>query len=173
MTDREGLEGFCHREHARLVRSLTLYTGDPLVAEECAQEALLTACQRWPEVASMASPAGWLHRVAFNHAHAYFRRRRVEWRALQRRGSGADIAYELPDSVEAIALRDAVGRLPHKQRAALVLRYLTGLSVAETAAALGITPEAARALTHRAIVALRSRGHEFTAVEEREVQGAN
>ncbi len=173
MTDREDLEGFCHREHPGLVRSLTLYTGDPFVAEECAQEALLTACRRWPEVATMASPGGWLHRVAFNHAHAHFRRQRVEWRALQRRGPGDDGAYELPDSAGAIALRTAVSRLPHQQRAALVLRYLTGFTVAETAAALGISPEAARSLTHRAIVALRSRGHEFDAVEEGKVAGAN
>lgn len=36
MVDRDGLEAFCRREHPRLVRSLTLYTGDPLLAEECA-----------------------------------------------------------------------------------------------------------------------------------------
>lgn len=173
MKDHDELEGFCRREHAGLVRSLTLYTGDPLVAEECAQEALLVACRRWPEVAVMASPAGWLHRVAFNHAHAHFRRRRAEWRALQRRNAGTEEAYELPDTAGAIALRTAVGHLPHQQRAALVLRYLTGFDVAETAAVLGISPEAVRSLTHRAIVALRSRGHDFTADEVGEVADAS
>jgi RNA polymerase sigma factor (sigma-70 family) len=125
--DREGLEAFCRRQHPGLVRSLSLYTGDPLLAEECAQEALLAACRRWSQVSRLAAPAGWVHRVGFNHANAYFRRRRAERRALQRRGADAEAVYELPDSAAAIALRAALARLPRRQRAVLVLRYFAGL----------------------------------------------
>jgi RNA polymerase sigma factor (sigma-70 family) len=173
MADREGLEAFCRRQHPGLVRSLTLYTGDPLLAEECAQEALLAACRRWSQVSLLAAPAGWVHRVGFNHANAYFRRRRAERRALQRRGAGVEAVYELPDSAGAIALRAALASLPRRQRAVLVLRYFAGLDVAETAQALGVSPEAVRSLTHRAVVALRTHNREFAAVEEGEVSGAS
>lgn len=172
MADRDLLEAFCRREHPALLRSLALYTGDPLLAEECAQEALLAACRNWSQVSELASPAGWLHRVGFNHANNYFRRRRAERRALQRQRDGVDAAYEMPDSATAIAVREALTRLPHRQRAVLLLRYFADLDVAETAQALEITPEAARSLTHRAIVAMRAHGHEFADVVDEEVSGA-
>jgi hypothetical protein len=56
MSDRDALEALCRREHPRLVRSLALYTGDALLAEELAQDALLAACRRWSEVQRMDSP---------------------------------------------------------------------------------------------------------------------
>ncbi|HSI93345.1 MAG TPA: sigma-70 family RNA polymerase sigma factor [Jiangellaceae bacterium] len=172
MADREALEAFCHREHSGLVRSLALYTGDPLLAEECAQEALLAACRNWSQVSELASPAGWLHRVGFNHANGYFRRRRAERRALLRRCDGGEPVYEMPDSATAIAVREALTRLPHRQRAALLLRYFSDLDVVETAQVLEITPEAVRSLTHRAIVAMRAHGHELADVVDEEVSGA-
>lgn len=170
MSDRDELEAFCRREHPRLVRSLALYTGDALLAEEFAQDALLAACRRWSEVQRMASPGGWLHRVALNAAHTHFRRRRAERRALQRRRGGAQAAYELPDSSTAIALRAALDRLPHRQRAVVVLRFLAELDVAETAEVLAISREAVRSLTHRAISALRAHD-EFASAERRYEQG--
>jgi RNA polymerase sigma factor (sigma-70 family) len=178
MSDRDALEALCRREHPRLVRSLALYTGDALLAEEFAQEALMAACRRWTEVQRMTSPGAWLHRVALNAAHTHFRRRRAEHRALQRRRDGAQAAYELPDSATAIALRAALDRLPDRQRAVLVLRYLAELDVAETAEVLGISRDAVRSLTHRAITTLRSaQSHEFSSGERShepgEVSGAN
>jgi DNA-directed RNA polymerase specialized sigma24 family protein len=112
MSDRDALEALCRREHPRLVRSLALYTSDALLAEELAQDALLTACRRWAEVQQMASPGAWLHRVAINAAHTHFRRRRAEHRALQRRRGGAQAAYE---TAEVLAIsREAVRSLTHR-----------------------------------------------------------
>lgn len=173
MADRDELEAFCRREHPRLVRSLTLYTGDALLAEEFAQDALLSACRRWGELELMRSPAGWLHRVAINNANGYFRRLRAERRALRRAQGGAPTWYELPDSATAIALRAAVGRLPARQRGVLVLRFLADLNVGETASVLAISPEAVRSLTHRAITTLREHGHEFGSLDHGEVSGAS
>lgn len=170
MADRDELEAFCRREHPRLLRSLTLYTGDALLAEEFAQDALLVACRRWGEVELMASPAGWLHRVGINLANGHFRRLRAERRALRKARSGAQASYELPDSATAVALRAALRRLPDRQRGVLVLRYFADLDVAETAVVLAISPEAVRSLTHRAITALRAHGHEFA---QGEVSGAS
>lgn len=144
-----------------------------MLAEEFAQDALLAACRQWGDVELMASPAGWLHRVAINYANRHFRRLRAERRALRRAQSGAQMTYELPESATAIALRAALGRLPERQRGVLVLRFLADFDVGETAQVLEISPEAVRSMTHRAITALRALGQELSLVDHGEVSGAS
>jgi RNA polymerase sigma factor (sigma-70 family) len=55
-----------------------------------------------------------------------------------------------------VAVRSAVAALPPRQRAALVLRYYGGLSLAETAETLGCAEGTVKSLTHKAIAALRT-----------------
>jgi RNA polymerase sigma-70 factor (ECF subfamily) len=54
------------------------------------------------------------------------------------------------DPVEQDAIERALGRLPERQRTALLLSDRVGLTGSEVAAALGITQGAARVLVHRA-----------------------
>jgi RNA polymerase sigma factor (sigma-70 family) len=150
--EQDALDEFCRREHRRLVGALSLYCGDPAVAEEVAQEALYRACRRWSQVSQMAAPGAWVHRVAINLANSSYRRRRVERRARDRQRAPA--AWE-DDLVAAVAVRQAVAALPARQRAALVVRHYGGFTVAETAALLGVTEGAVKQLTHRAVTALR------------------
>lgn len=149
----DALEAFCRREHRRLVGTLSLYCGDPGLAEELAQEALYRACRRWPHVRDMASPGAWVHRVAINLANSTYRRRRAERRAHQRQ---VPVPHHDADPAAAVAIREAVAALPKRQRAVLVLRHYSGHSVAETAELLGVSTGAVKQLTHRAITALRT-----------------
>jgi RNA polymerase sigma factor (sigma-70 family) len=55
------------------------------------------------------------------------------------------------------AVAAAVGELPHKQRAALILRKYQGLSYDAIASALGGTEAAARANVYQALKKLRAR----------------
>lgn len=162
---------FCAAEWPQLVRALSLYVGDPHVAEELAQEALLRACRRWSSVSQLDSPGGWTWRVATNLANSHFRRRRAARRASQRIGS-EDRTHRDPDGGDAVAVRQAVARLPERQRTALVLRHVWGLSAPETAARLGITPDAVRSLTKRATATLRGQLGEHTPIGSREVHDA-
>lgn len=148
---------FCQREHPRLVGALTLYIGDNRVAEEIAQEALLAACRSWSRVSRMDAPGAWVHRAAMNIANSHFRRLRAERRAIGRRGAERD-RYDLPDVPGAVMIREAVARLPRDQRAVLLLRFGADLSVQDTAHVMDRSPDAVRALTHRAVVALREYG---------------
>jgi RNA polymerase sigma-70 factor (sigma-E family) len=150
----DALEVFCRREHPRLVGTLSLYCGDVAVAEEIAQEALYRACRRWPQVAEMAAPGAWVHRVAVNLANSAYRRRRLERRVAA--GPPAPVDPDDPDVAGALVVRQAVAVLPRRQRAALVLRHFGGYSVAETAELLGVSEGAVKQLTHRAITALRA-----------------
>ena len=60
--------------------------------------------------------------------------------------------YDEPDIDE---MWDALGRLPVKQRAALVLRYYDDWSHEQIASALHCTVSSSRSLIHRGLAALR------------------
>lgn len=148
---------FCATEFPRLVGALGLYVGDEAVAEELAQEALLRACRRWERVSRMESPGGWTWRVARNLANSHLRRRRAEWRARARL-STADRTDDATDEfAERVAVRRAVADLPERQRNVLVARYFLDWSVQMTARELGMSADAVRSLSKRAVAALRAR----------------
>lgn len=148
-------EAYCTRVRPWLVGSLSLYCGNADVAEELAQDTLARVWDRWPEVAAMAAPDSWTYRVALNLANSHYRRRAAERRATARSERGREAA-DTPDAADALSVREAVARLPKRQRAALVLRYYADLPVAEAAALLGCAPGTVKALTHQAIAALRA-----------------
>jgi RNA polymerase sigma factor (sigma-70 family) len=150
------LVAFCEALHPRLVGTLVVQTGDRELARECAQEALVRVCERWPEVGAMASPAGWAYRVAFNLAASRGRRRAVERRALARlAGRRSDLTVAAEEPSDGRPVRLAVVALPPRQRQAVALRFYADLSVEETAAAMGCAPGTVKSLTAQAVAALR------------------
>lgn len=147
-----------------MVRWLTLHVGDQAVAEELAQEAFARVCQHWSRVRVMANPRAWLNRVAVNLATSWFRRRAAERRARTRHGP-TDESSAPTDTATVMAIRDAVRRLPVRQRTALLLRHFEDLPVADVAEAMGCAPGTVKALTHQAITSLRDHLHEQPAAE--------
>ena len=145
---------FVEVQHAPLVRTLTLYTGDPQLGADLAADALVQAAQHWSQVSQMASPGGWLHRVGVNAANSWFRRRLAGRRAMARQGPVPD-AHHDPDTAEVIAVREAVGQLPRRRRACVVLHHLAGLDTDEVAAALEIAPATVRSHLRHAYADLR------------------
>ena len=150
------LEAFVAAEHRRVVGLLVLYTNDRLVAEELAQDAIVRLCQHWPRVARMEHRRAWLSRVAINLANSWLRRRAVEHRANRRHGLPADVAASDDAIATSLAIREAVATLPPRQRTAVALRFYTGLSVAETAAAMRCAEGTVKSLTNKAMTALRA-----------------
>jgi RNA polymerase sigma-70 factor (ECF subfamily) len=69
--------------YQRIVATLIRVTGDWTLAEDCAQEALATALDRWPADGVPANPAGWLMSVARNRALDVLRRASTERRKLR------------------------------------------------------------------------------------------
>jgi RNA polymerase sigma-70 factor (ECF subfamily) len=69
--------------YARIVAALIRVTGDWTLAEDCAQEALTQALERWPSDGVPANPGGWLMTVARNRAIDVLRRASVERRKLR------------------------------------------------------------------------------------------
>ncbi len=163
--DDDGPEDLCDRIRTRLVGALTLTTGDRGVAEELAQEALVRAWQRWPEVRCMDSPEAWTFRVAFNLAGSWRRRRAAERRANRRAGPDP-LLHDDPDGAAATAVRRAVAGLPDRQRAVIVCRFYLGHDVAGTAALLGCAEGTVKATTAHALANLRRAGLIHDDIEE-------
>jgi RNA polymerase sigma-70 factor (sigma-E family) len=123
--------------------------GDDAAAEDVAAEALARAYARWPRVAGLPYRDAWVLRVAANLAVDEIRRRHP-------RGT----VPQPPDPDDLMTLRLALSAalrtLPRRQRQALALRYLAGLSDIEVAGALGISTGSVKTHLHRGRAALRS-----------------
>ena len=109
-------------------------------AEEIVIDTMVTAWERIGSLRDASALRPWLVRIATRYALA--RRRRaapehVPW--LETAGPISPAA-----DPERIALAEALDALPPRQRASLSLHYYAGLSVAETASALGISPNTAK-----------------------------
>lgn len=152
--DDDALDRLCRDLYPRLVAALSVQVGSPEVAEELAQDALARACQHWPRVREMERPHAWVFQVAMNAARSWWRRRGAERRALARHGPEAAI-WNL-ESDWAVSVRAELLALPARQRMALVLRHVAGLSVDETAAAMSTTSSAVRTLCHRGAATVRA-----------------
>lgn len=155
MDQPEAFARFVEEQHGALVRTLTLYTGDPQLGADLAADALAKAAQHWARVSTMASPGGWVHRVGINAANSWFRRRLAGRRALARRGPDRAVHHDR-DTADVLAVREAIGRLPARRRACVVLHHLAGLSSDETAAVLDISTATVRSHLRHAHADLRA-----------------
>ena len=153
---------FCEAHWPSVVSALTLYTGDRVLAEDLAQETLVKALRDWRVIHRHPNPGAWLHKVAFNVANSYFRRKRAERRAYARLGDEKSDSFE-NDHAADVVVRKVVASLPRRQRTALILRYFIDLPIDEVANLMNCAPGTVKALTNRAIVKLR---RELTTEEE-------
>lgn len=154
--DAAGFQKFCEAEWPRLARAMQVYTGNRETAEDLAQEALARAYQRWSAVAQMDAPHAWVRRVALNLATSRWRRVRLERAELERRkrdpeGPGDRSA----EAVERLDLAACLAQMPARERAVLAFRFYLDLPAADVADRLGMSTDAVRSLTKRAIARLR------------------
>jgi RNA polymerase sigma-70 factor (ECF subfamily) len=147
-------EEFFEFEKDRLLRVLSLITGNRAEAEDLAQEAFTRVFERWDTVATMDDPAGYLHHTAMNLFRSQYRRAaRGLKRAIGGGATAQDVFQHVEDrDVAAKALAD----LTPRQRAALVLTEALGYSGEETGRLLGIRASTVYALTHQARSVLRA-----------------
>jgi RNA polymerase sigma-70 factor (sigma-E family) len=139
-------------QRAALVRvAALLVSGDVAKAEDVVQTALTRLYLAWP-------------RVRTGTAGAYARRCVVNAALDDRRSllhRHERVAAELPDLAAPVQDRDAadlaalLGALPAGMRAAVVLRYVEGLSVAEAANAMGCSEGTVKSQSARGLERLR------------------
>ncbi len=140
-------------ESTRLIAAIARVTRDIGIAEELAQDALVTALERWPEEGIPENPAAWLMTAAKRRAIDSLRRGQMlvqkheeiarELQAQQKRlGEAMDQALEqvIDDDVLRLIFTACHPVLAVEGRVALTLRLIGGLTTAEIARAF-LVPE--------------------------------
>lgn len=148
----EAFERLLQRHRTAAYRTALRLTGDPHIADDVTQEALIAAWKSLRLFRADSSFATWLYRIVVNQARNSARGRRdVPVAELPDGGvhqPGADQEAARRAGEQRIVA--AILELPFDQRAALVLRLFEDLTYEDIGQILGITPDAVRGRLHRA-----------------------
>jgi RNA polymerase sigma-70 factor, ECF subfamily len=161
--DLDAFEDFFLRYRSQIYRTAYGLTGDPQAAEEILQDTFSRAYQRRHILRPDVSPLPWLHRVALNLCYSRLGRRRLPLEPMGDRVVGLvrDLATEPAEHAEQQELRrivrDGVADLPPKHQSVVILYYLHGLSLQETADLLGVRLGTVKSRLHYALRSLRTR----------------
>jgi RNA polymerase sigma factor (sigma-70 family) len=144
------VEAVWRMESSKIIAKLARMLRDVALAEELAQDSLVTALEQWPKSGVPSNPGAWLMVTAKNRALDRLRRLKLLQRKHQIIATESDLAAETPVLDEA---DDEVGDdllrlmfiachpvLSTEARVALTLRLLGGLTTAEIARAF-LLPE--------------------------------
>ncbi|WP_245993957.1 SigE family RNA polymerase sigma factor [Nocardioides immobilis] len=149
---RADFDDFVAARSQALLRTAYLLTRDHGLAEDLLQTALSKAWFSWQKVETRPEP--YVRKILVNTYASWWRRK---W-------NGERPTDELPeqgghDGTSAVDARhdlsDAIGRLPKRQRAVVVLRYFEDLSEAETAEMLGCSRGTVKSQLSKALAKLR------------------
>ncbi|MEM9564217.1 MAG: sigma-70 family RNA polymerase sigma factor [Actinomycetota bacterium] len=149
-----GYGSFYRRELPALTALAAAVTGNDLVAEDLAQEALVRAYRRWDVVSTYDKPGAWVRRVTINLALSARKRATAEIKARLRLGQAPVLAPAPAIHGDVWA---AVRQLPGQQRAAVALHYLEDRPVREIAEILDCAESTAKVHLHRGRTALAAR----------------
>lgn len=149
---REGPDGFVelfHGQAAQLVRLATLLGADD--AEDVVQESFCKLYVAWNRIRG-DNPIPYLHRIVANEVRSRHRRRITAWRHAPPPepplGSAEETAIE---RAEHRLLLEALARLPHRRREALVLRYWLDLTIPQIADVMGVSTGTVKAQVSRGL----------------------
>ncbi len=142
------------------IRLAFLLTGDRHSAEDIVQDAFIRLFGRFQELRNPDAFETYLRRTVVNLSRDRFRRLRLERIHAQADSSypqadyGGEIGSQIEDREQ---IRQALQDLPHRQRAALILRFYSDLSEQQTAEILQCSVPAVKSLVSRATTTLRER----------------
>jgi RNA polymerase sigma-70 factor (ECF subfamily) len=134
-------------------------SGKAQLAEDLSEEVFVKVLERLHSYQDRGLPfTSWVYRIAHNHLVDYFR-------AQPRQGTvPIDDCYDLAerkaeksldDALTNAELAKALKKLTDDQRQVLVLRFLQGMNLAQTAAATGKSEDAVKKLQARGLQAIR------------------
>ncbi len=146
------------RKLPRLLSLARRMLGDPIEAEDVAQETLM---RTWKQAAhwvpGKARIDTWMHRVALNLCYDRLRRRRdnVSTDDVELLDPADSAVARIEKTQAAQRLQTALSALPERQREAIVLSYYQEMSNMEAATLMGVSVEALESLLARARRTLR------------------
>ncbi|MCK6563167.1 MAG: RNA polymerase sigma factor [Dehalococcoidia bacterium] len=130
-------------------------------AEDVTEEIFLRIIDNIDGFSFRGLPFGaWVFRIARNEVVSHVRRQKTRSATAPLSESiadtGRDHVTELELQLDIEMVRQATGQLPEAQRQVIELRFVAGLSVAETAQALKKSENNVKVLQHKAIAKLQT-----------------
>jgi RNA polymerase sigma-70 factor (sigma-E family) len=131
-----------------------LLCGDPHRAEDLVQQTFVKLYTGWRRARAVEHLDAYVRAML---VRAFLNERRRAWATrVDLTGSVPErAAGNQPDVEQRAVLRAALNRLPPRQRAVLVLRFLCDLPIADVAALLGCSPGTVKSQTSHGLTALR------------------
>jgi RNA polymerase sigma-70 factor (sigma-E family) len=157
---REGLPELYVRYLPSALRLGYLLTGSRDEAEDLAQEAFVRLVGKFSHLRAPELFETYLRKTVVNLFVSKLRRLRLERRRLHSEAAGLQGQASIPDGPATdVASRQSLWamlqRLPHRQRAAIVLRYYEDLSERQIADVLGTSIPGVKSLLKRGLDTLR------------------
>jgi RNA polymerase sigma-70 factor (sigma-E family) len=139
-----------------LLRTAYLIVWEQSDAEDLVQECLLKVARRWHRVRRMEQPRAYARRILVNLALDGARGRARRRSELDQERAAVPLAVDPLSALDTRAeLVQALGQLPARQRAVLVLRYFNDLTEAQVADVLGCSPGTVKSSASRGLARLR------------------
>jgi RNA polymerase sigma factor (sigma-70 family) len=159
-------DSFYSTSYDRVRRAMTLAFRDPALAEEITQEAFFQTLKRWPKVSALDHPEGWTMVVALNKGRDLHRRR-------ARHDAKQALLFHRPDAQsgerhveDRMMVSTLLEGISDRQRQALLLRYITQLTIPEIAVVMGCAEGTVKATLHAALANASLQSKEATNVTE-------
>jgi RNA polymerase sigma-70 factor (sigma-E family) len=152
------LDELYQRHASAAVRLAYLLLQDRSVAEDIVQDAFVRVAGRLVHLRDPGAFDAYLRRTVVNLSHSHVRRKMLERAFLRReiataqRDSGRSPTSSLEDRE---VLWEALGRLPERQRVAIVLRFYEDLPETQVAEILRCRPGTVKSRVSRGLEALR------------------
>jgi RNA polymerase sigma-70 factor (sigma-E family) len=153
MPERPSIGELYHAHRLAMVRLAVLLVDDRATAEDVVQDAFTALQRRFDGLYDRHDLFPYLRTSVINGCRTALRRRHRPFRGVPEPPVwSAESAAMLGEDHREVFL--AVGTLPRRQRAALILRYYLDLSEQEIAQLMGISRGTVKSTTSRALAAL-------------------
>jgi RNA polymerase sigma factor (sigma-70 family) len=143
------------RYHQGIYRFCLATVGNPQDAQDALQNTMVKVLRALPGEKRKIQLKPWLYRIARNESVEVLRRRRDDVQLQNEQAGIAGLAETAETRERLRALLADLEQLPERQRAALLMRELSGLDFAEIGAAFGSSAAVARQTLYEARLSLR------------------
>lgn len=154
--DTAAFEALLRIHEIRVARTALRLLANRQDAQDAAQEVFLRLHRNLRHIDGAGNLSGWLYRVTVNICHDMLRRRKnIASLDDSRLSVQSSTESDLVEEQQRRMVLEAVGSLPEKERAALTLRDLEGLSTREVAGILGSSEATVRSQISAARLKIR------------------
>jgi RNA polymerase sigma factor CnrH len=144
------VEALYRRHVAEVYRYAYAMLGNQADAEDVTQTTFMNALRAFERGERPRKPSSWLLAIAHNVVRQRFRQAQARPIEVELSSDLAGVEQDEGSGPTIEEMLKALGRIPHLQREAIVLREFEGRAYAEIARILGITPSALETLLFRA-----------------------